>query len=263
MKHLLPLLILATALSSCVNHRQLVNFNEEPTLPYGTVEDIINRRQLRIQPDDILHITVDSYNEEAAKPFNRDGGMGMRGGQNMGVGGQGGGLLLTGYLVDSLGRIDFPVLGQVPVSGLTLDEARDLLQGRLYEYLKDAVVNIRFLNFRFTLLGEVGAPGTLTTMNPRITLLEAIGMAGDLTYYADRNRITVVREQNGKREYARLSLKDKNIFESPYFYLQQNDLVYVEPMQARVTSVSDPVFRWVSYGTTAISLVTLVLTLTR
>jgi polysaccharide export outer membrane protein len=121
---------------------------------------------------------------------------------------------------------------------------------------------VRYLNYRFTILGEANAPGNYTTFNTRLSLFEALGMAGDLTYYANRERITVIREQNGSRTYALLNLQDKEIIHSPYFYLKQNDVIYIEPMPARITSVSDPIFRWVGLFTTGISLLTLVLTLT-
>ena len=245
---------------ACVSHEELVNFNREPVLPFGEVEEILNQVEPRIQNDDILHITVNSYDEEAAKPFNRTIGSGQGAGSSASNQSY---LLLQGYLVDSTGNIDFPVIGQIKVSGFTLTEARNSLHGRLTPYLKDAVVNIRYLNYRFTVLGEVTGPGTYSSYNTKITLLEALGLAGDLTDYANRERILVIRENSGQREYALLSLKDKRIFLSQYYYLKQNDVIYVEPIEARVATVADPAFRWISFGSALLSLVTFIITIAK
>jgi polysaccharide export outer membrane protein len=247
-------------LQSCVSHEELVNFNKEPILPLGDVEEIINQVEPRIQVDDILHITVNSYDEEAASPFNRALTFSQGGGFNTNNQNT---ILLHGYLVDSSGNIDFPVIGQMKVSGFTLAEARSELESRLTRYLKDAVVNVRYLNYRFTVLGEVTTPGTYSSYNTKITVMEALGLAGDLTDYANRERILVIREKNGHREYAMLSLKDKRIFLSPYYYLKQNDVIYIEPIEARVATVADPAFRWISFGSALLSLVTFVITIAK
>jgi polysaccharide export outer membrane protein len=133
----------------------------------------------------------------------------------------------------------------------------------LQTYLQDPVVNMRFLNFKVTVLGEVNRPGTLRLTNKRVTILEAIGMANDLTPYANRTNVLVIRENEGRREYARLNLQDDNIFTSKYFYLMQNDVIYVEPLPARTATTADLFQRIISYTSGALSLVTLILTLTR
>jgi polysaccharide export outer membrane protein len=122
---------------------------------------------------------------------------------------------------------------------------------------------MRFLNLKITILGEVNNPGTIRLSNKRVTLLEAIGMAGDLSIYANRNNVLVIREENGKRTTARLDLQTAEIFTSPYFYLQQNDVVYIEPTKARIATVADPVQRFISYGSGVLSIVTLIIALTR
>ncbi|HMO39139.1 MAG TPA: polysaccharide biosynthesis/export family protein [Saprospiraceae bacterium] len=261
--HGLLLCLLLSSLSSCVTHQQLLNFQGEE-LPLNQPEDILNAVNLRIQPEDLLRITVHSYDEEAAAPFNIEGT--EQGGGNrmmMGGGGQNSqGLeLFMGYFVDREGMIDFPVLGRVPVAGLTLEEAKFKLLDMLQTYLKDAVVNMRFLNFKVTVLGEVNLPGTVRLTNKRVTVLEALGMAGDLTPYANRANILIIREHEGKRVYERLNLQDNSVFVSPYFYLMQNDVVYIEPLRARTATTADLFQRIIAYTSAGLSVLTLVLTL--
>jgi len=258
------LLILTTlALHSCVSHEELINFNED-AFPLNTAESIAGQSSLLVQPEDLLHITVQSYDPEAAAAFNPPVSAGPN--QQMMVQGLQGGNqleLFSGYFVDRQGVIDFPVLGQVPVAGKTLDEIKGDLYARLRPYLNDAVVNIRFLNFKVTVLGEVNAPGQLRLTNQRVTLLEALGQAGDLTPYANRRNILLIREQDGQRIYARINLRKRELFYSPYFYLKQNDLIYVEPLRARVATVADPAQRFISYSSGVLSVITLILAIAK
>lgn len=263
-KHLLYTIALAVSLSSCVSHQELVNFNQAQ-LPYGSPENILNAMELKIQPEDLLRITVHSFDPLAAAPFNiePEGQNNMQMGVQGGQGGSNSLELFMGYFVDQEGAIDFPVLGRIEVAGLTLEQAKFKIYGLLQPYLRDAVVNMRFLNFKITVLGEVNAPGTVRLTNKRVTLLEAIGMAGDLSDYANRTNVLVIREQAGSRQYARLDLQSADIFSSPYFYLQQNDVVYVEPIKARVATVADPAQRIIGYASAGLSIVTLIIALRR
>lgn len=257
-------LILGLSLSSCVSHKELINFNEAQ-LPYGSPETILNALELKIQPEDLLRITVHSFDPLAAAPFNIEAA-GQQNLQGIGQGTQGGNYtleLFMGYLVDQEGYIDFPVLGRIKVEGLTIEEAKIKIYELLQPYLKDAVVNMRYLNLKVTILGEVQTPGVQRLSNKRVTLLEALGMAGDLSDYANRNNILVIREEEGRRTYTRLDLHSAEIFTSPYFYLQQNDVIYVEPIQARVATVADPAQRIISYASAGLSIVTLIIALTR
>ncbi|WP_425421131.1 polysaccharide biosynthesis/export family protein [Phaeodactylibacter xiamenensis] len=256
-------------LSSCVQHRQLINFNEA-NLPEDTPEQIVNAMNLTIQPEDLLRIDVHSIDPLAAAPFNPGTGPDGQRPQNMqmmqGNQGQGGNYMLElfqGYLVDQNGYIDFPVLGQLKVEGLTIEEAKGQIYELLQEYLKDPVVEMRFLNLKITILGEVNLPGVQRLSNKRVTLLEALGMAGDLSDYANRNNVLVIREEEGRRTYTRLDLQSAEIFTSPYFYMQQNDVIYVEPIQARIATVADPAQRIISYTTAGLSLISLIIALSR
>jgi polysaccharide export outer membrane protein len=270
MNRIAPLLLLYVLLSSaaCVTHKQLVIFPSESTV-FNSPEQLLNAVELRIQPDDLLHITVQSFDTEAAAPFNPGQQNGVGGGQfalqqgQLGGGGFNGSELFSGFFVDREGFINFPVLGRLKVEGLTLSETEQLISDKVKQYLKDGVVNVRFLNFKITFLGEVLRPGTLRLSNQRINLLEALGMAGDFTPYANRTNVLLIREQNGQRFYQRLNFQDPLLMQSPYFYLQQNDVIYVEPAQAKVATVSDPFQRFFSYGSAILSVVTLVIALFR
>ena len=142
---------------------------------------------------------------------------------------------LVGYLVNQDGNIDFPILGEIHVEGLTRMQATELIKKRLIEeeLIKDPIVTVQFLNFKVSVIGEVGRPGTFDISGDRITLLEALSMAGDLTIYGRRDRVAVIREKDGKRSILYHDLRSSDIFQSPCYYLQQNDIVYVEPNNAK------------------------------
>lgn len=263
MKIIRYLFFLALLTTSCVTYEPLINFEEG--VPTQSTEEILNQMELRIQPEDLLKIDVYSTNPKAVAAFNlqQAGGGQQMNMQQLGVRGEGTNNLefFMGYFVNAEGSVDLPYLGAVDVNGLTLAQAKNKIGDQLKSYVTDAVVNIRFLNFKVTVLGEVNRPGALRLSNQRVTLLEAIGMAGDLTPYANRTEVLIVREVRGERTYARLNLQDYDIFESPYFYLQQNDVVYVEPLRSRIATVADPLQRFIGYGSGVLSIVTLIIAL--
>lgn len=262
---LLMSVTIAILMTSCVQHKQLINFNTAD-LPEDAPEQIINAMNLTIQPEDLLRIEVSSIDPLAVAPFNLSpAGQQQQIGQllNQTAGGNYGPELFMGYFVDQNGYIDFPVLGPLKIEGLTIEEAKSLIYEQLEEYLKDPVVNMRFLNLKVTILGEVRAPGVQRLSNKRVTLLEALGMAGDLSDYANRNNVLIIREEKGERTYTRLDLQSSEIFESPYFYMQQNDVIYVEPIQARIATVADPAQRIIQYATAGLSLISLIIALSR
>ncbi|MCB9082602.1 MAG: polysaccharide biosynthesis/export family protein [Lewinellaceae bacterium] len=259
-------LMVFLVLSSCVRQKDLVTFRDA-NFNLAQAEAIANQMELKIQPEDLLQVDVATGQGEidqlATAPFN------LPIGQNQLMQMQGGSQgstpleLFMGYFVDSEGFVDLPTLGRVEVGGLTLREAKQKLIGLLTPYLNVPVVNIRFLNFKVTVLGEVTAPGAIRLSNQRVTILEALGYAGDFTPYANRSSVLLIREQDGQRTYTQLNLQQKDIFTSPYFYLQQNDVIYVQPTQAKVATVADPLQRAISYGSGVISIVTLIIALTR
>lgn len=250
-------LILAASFStsSCVRYPELVSLAPiNDSIPPEVIENFVD---LKIVPQDLLSIQISSYPPETAAPFNINQNIGNVGNiQNLqGLG------LFSGYLVDNEGNIDFPTLGTIKVAGLTTREIKNEIIEKLRPYLTEPVVNVRIINFKVTVSGEVNRPGTVAITNQRITILEAVGLAGDFTNYANRANVLVTREEGGIRKYARLNLQSPEVFQSPYFYLQQNDYVYVEPIKARVATVADPFSRALSFGSAALSLVTIIVTL--
>lgn len=184
---------------------------------------------LVIQSDDILSIKVSSSKPEDVAAFQLE-----RESQNTGGTGANALGVLDGYRVNEDGKIYLPFVGEITAAGKTVSELRKELVASLQEgFIKDASVQVRFLNFRVTILGEVNLPSAYTIPNERLTVLEAIGMAGDFTPYAKRNSILIIRERNEVREFVRINAQDKSLFQSPYFYLQPNDLVYVSPLKAK------------------------------
>lgn len=253
--HYLCLLLLVGSFHSCVSHQELVNFNEGAAFPV-TPEDIVGIPEIRIQPDDILSINVHLQFElspEDKTPFAGQTGSSAAGG--------GSSTADNGYLVDKTGYIDFPIIGRVKLGGLTTAEAKTAIAQGLLQYYKDPIVNVRFLNFKFTVFGEVMAPGTYSFPEEKITILEAIGTARDLTTYANRTNLLIIREVDGKREYGRIDLHSRQLFLSPYFYLRPNDIIYVEPLKEKVSTVSDRfnrVLPWVGIGTTLLNLLIII-----
>ena len=147
-----------------------------------------------------------------------------------------GNLQLQTYLVNYDGNIDFPVLGTIKVEGLTRTDLTSMLKERIKEYANDPIVNIRLANFTVTVLGEVARPGTFTIQDERITLLEALGLANDLTIFGKRKNVLLIREIDGKKKYAKIDLTSINTLNSPIYYLQQNDVIYVEQNRAKIRS---------------------------
>lgn len=242
------LCFLLPALFSCYNVRKIVYFSNVPDTSLGKVlvQDSVRRFQALIESGDLLDIGVNSLSVAAAAPFNSNGA---------GLPSSGGKADATGYLVDRDGNIDFPVLGKIRAAGEPTATLRDTLENRLQAYLTQPTVNIHYLNFRITVLGEVSRPSTYNITGEKVSIVDALGMAGDLTIYGKRENIMVVREVDGRREFARLDLASSNIFESPYYYLKQNDIVYVEPRKPKIAASDDRVVRDVSIGTGLLAIV--------
>jgi polysaccharide export outer membrane protein len=172
----------------------------------------------------------------------KDGGMDymLISGGNMGGSGGGGMAGVTkGYLVDKEGFIDFPVAGKIQIGGLTIRQAKEVVGAKLKDYVKDPVVELRILNYKVIVLGEVGRVGPIIAANHKINIIEAIAAAGDIPITGRKDNILITRMNNGKREYARVNINSKDIFNSPYYYLKQNDIIYVEPNKVRRQDASN------------------------
>ncbi|RZJ28100.1 MAG: polysaccharide export protein [Flavobacterium sp.] len=181
-----------------------------------------------IQPDDMLYINVTSQNEDAVQAFN----VAIEKQMNSVASNR------FSYLVDKDGNIDFPVLGVLKAGGLTRTEFVEMLKTRLKTYVSDPVVNLRFLNFKVTMLGEVASPGRINVDGDRLTLLDAIAQSGDLTLFGMRDNILIVRENNGEKTFNRVDITKADFVNSPFYYLKQNDVVYIEPRRAKVDSTA-------------------------
>ena len=187
----------------------------------------------KIMPKDLLSITVNTTDPQAAAPFNLTVQTPLNAAQtNINTTTQ---PTLQQYLVSNEGDIDFPVLGRLHVGGLTKNEAENLIRERLKPYLKESpIVTVRMANYKISVLGEVAHPGTFNVSNEKVNVLEALAMAGDMTVYGIRTNVKLIREEaDGKREIIELDLTKSDIVLSPYFYLRQNDILYVTPNKTK------------------------------
>jgi len=232
-KSFVPLCGLVILISSCVNTRKSVYFVDQQDAIFASK---ISVPETIIAPNDLLSITVSSLNPSASSVFNAPNVMYATNTPTNG----GGPVQASGYLVDSDGNIQFPLLGTIKVAGLNENALRMQIVKSLVDkkLLVDPVVTIRHLNFRVTVLGEVGNPTVISVPTEKITLLEALGLAGDVTIFGKRDNIMVIREENNNKIIKRLNLNTSEIFESPYYYLRSNDIVYVEPNKAKVSGSS-------------------------
>jgi polysaccharide export outer membrane protein len=164
---------------------------------------------------------------------------------------------LSGYLVNPDGTLELPLIGKVPVGGLTTAQVADRIREKLKEYLKEPTVNIRNQNFRVSVMGEVARPSLFTIPNEKITMLEALSLAGDITIYGRRDNVLLIREVNGLRTFTRIDLTNRDLFRSPYFYLRPNDVIYVEPGRARVAS-ADRTYQLLPIALSALSFLAII-----
>lgn len=214
-------LFIIITLFSCGSKKDVVYF--QTAKDFETIVDT-NTFTPKLKVNDIISVYVSTFDLEAVEPFN------LKKGQT-----NSGGLQYIDYLIDIDGNIDYPVLGKIKLIGLSVEQAKELLKQKLSDYLKDPIVNIRILNFRIAVLGEVNRPGMYQVSGERITLLEAIALAGDLKIKARRENILVVRDFNGTKTYTRIDLTNKELFNSPVYFLTQNDVVYVQPNKSAIT----------------------------
>ena len=225
--------LLGLFITSCGSQKRLPNnYIEDVTDTIG--KDAVKIPDPTIQKNDLLSILIYSATTvpETDAPYNLP---------NLG-GTTATGTTVSGYLVDSKGNIEYPRIGTIHVEGLTKSELGDLIKSRINEpvkQLENPSVIVRFLNYKITVLGEVARAGSFNLPTERITILEALGLAGDVSVYGKRNNVKVIREINGTREIGTIDLTSKNLFESPYYYLVQNDLVYVEAKKTKAKQADD------------------------
>ena len=246
--------------TSCASSKKVVYLQDVVPLKQ---QDIEQKYEVYIHNDDLLAIMVNSKTA-----YRRQRQMCIR--DRLGSGStNSGSQRVLGYLVDGNGDIDFPILGKLHVAGLTRMQLTEMIKQRLIEgdLIKDPIVTVQFLNYKVSVMGEVNRPGSFNISGDRITLLEALSMAGDLTIYGRRDRVAVIREKDGKRMILMHDLRSSDIFNSPCYYLQQNDIVYVEPNKAKAgqseINQNKSVGVWLSAASILVSIASLIVTLTK
>lgn len=222
--HTIFLVTTALLVFSCASRKDIVYLQD------ASSENVSSsaKFELVIQPDDMLQIIVSAENPEVAAPYNLKSNPvnEAMAGQNQG----------DGYLVDANGEIDFPQIGKIKLAGLTRLQAVEKIKEILKEYITAPSVQMRIVNFKIAVLGEVNAPGMHKVNGERITVLEALSLAGDLSIYGKRKNIMVIREKEGTKTIEKIDITNKNFINSPYYYLTQNDVVYVEPNKTKVNN---------------------------
>lgn len=248
--YLLSILLLITA--SCATPTKVIYFENANRYQSEVVkQSYVNK----IQKDDLLSISVGSKSQELALPFNQ---VPIIAQPNQTINN-------VGYLVSPEGEITFPILGKIKVTNMTHAELASMIEKMIIEgqYINDPTVTIKLLNYKISVLGEVTQPGIKNITSDRITIFEALGLAGDLTIFGRRDNISLIREENGKRTVASLDINDRSIFESPYYYLHPNDVIYIEPNRKKMkSSVGNPAAMSTIFSASSL-LVTIINFLTR
>lgn len=252
------------AMASCTSYKKVPYLQNSEEVDTTIVSELYDAR---IQPKDMLTITVSSEKPEAAIPFNltvpttmyssNGGGNGNRSLSSQ--------PMLQTYLVDNDGYIDFPILGKLQVEGMTKGELEEYIKGRIKSnFTTDPIVTVRMSNYKVTIIGEVNSPGVKSIANEKVNVFEALAMAGDLTLFGKRDNVKLVRENtDGTKSIIPIDLNDANLIYSPYYYLQQNDILYVEPnkAKARGADISSMTSLWFSATSLLMAVITFVLNL--
>ena len=232
--------------ASCGSPKNIIYFQNVPI--QNDSSSVVSKYEIRIANNDNLLITVSSKNPQAAAVFNVISVDRSTTTQN---------LQWQGFLVDQFGNINFPLIGTIHLSGLTKSQAISLLQEKISAFIEDPVVNIRFMNYKVTVLGEVNRPGNYTIEDEKLTVVQSLGLAGDMTIYGNRRNIIVCREVFGEKLFYKVDITSSDIFNSPVYYLQQNDVVYVEPNNAKVRTSTN----YTQNSSLGISVISLLLTI--
>lgn len=248
-KFLYTLTVIGLMMATACSAPQKTIYFSDNTLQNASVQvdNIDRRKEVTILPEDILAIKVSTISSIVEKGGINPVAIFNEGGTAYSItasaGGAGGGAANSaqnlGYLVDVNGFIDYPVIGKLKVSGLTLRQLKDLLADKLKAYVKEPVVEANIINFHVTVFGEVGRVGQIVAANQKISILDALAAAGDIPITGRKDNVLIIRETEGKREYARLNLNSRTLFSSPYYYLKQNDIIYIEPARIRKQENND------------------------
>ena len=257
-KYGLMAFIIGIIFSSCTDVKKVAYFKD---VPDSTKEKMVRDAPYTdpiIIPDDILSVTITLIDPTTAAPVNQASVAPVSAASTSSAVAPG---LVPGLLVDREGNISFPIMGTIKVAGLTSYEAKERIKTEAKKYFKDPDVQVRFANYKVTVIGEVAHPATFVVPNEKVSVLDAIGMAGDLTIYGRRENVMVIRENNGKKELYRLNLNSSDIFKSPYFYLKQNDVVYVEPNKSKAVQADAEQTRFIEIAASVATGILLILRL--
>lgn len=256
-KLLLGVLLLLT---SCTSYQKIPYLQDFETV--NATEELTAMYDAHIRPKDLLTITVNTTDPEAAAPFNLTIQSAANSNLTQWVTQQ---AALQQYLVDNQGNIDFPVLGELHLGGLSMNEAESMIREKLQPFLKETpIVTVRMVNYKISVLGEVAKPGTFIINNEKVNVLEALAMAGDMTIWGLRDNVKLVREEeDGKRNIVVLDLNRADIVKSPYYHLQQNDILYVSPnkTKAKNSDTGQSTSLWVSATSILVSIASLLVTI--
>lgn len=260
MKKIFPLIaivVVCLVFGSCGSSKHIAYFQNADSISYAASKGLFDAK---IMPKDLLTITVSATDPKAATPFN------LSVTNTLSASGQlstSGGSLQT-YLVDNDGFINFPVVGQIHVAGLTKRECENRIKEKVAPYMsaeENPIITVKMASFKVTIAGEVKSPGVFNVDQEKISVIEALARAGDLTIYGKRENVLLIREDaTGQKSVHRINLNDANIINSPYYYLQQNDYIYVEPnkVQAQNSNIGSSVTIWFSVVSVVMSAASLI-----
>lgn len=250
--------------ASCVSTKKISYLNDIPDSNYITPYELSLEKYTDpvIQPNDILQVSIQTLDPQAStlmgvqatSTYSVQSGTSLAGGTTTAI---------QGYMVDGEGYISIPLVGKLQVNGLNTTQVKQLIEQRAALYYKNPVVNVRFVNFTVTVLGEVNRTGQIVLSNEKTSIFDVLGAAGDMTPYARRQDVLVIREEGGIKKFIRLNLYSKDVFQSPYFYMKQRDVVYVEPNKSKAVSANTTETRVLSFTGVFISILTLVLYISR
>jgi polysaccharide export outer membrane protein len=248
----------ALFLSSCGSTPNVVYLSNLDSLKYVQIPKAAFKQPL-IQVDDILNVTIQTQDVTDPSAFNQTSPL-PGGATSSEPSAAAAGSAITGFLVDEEGNIEIPIIGAIKVAELTTNQAKNLIKTRASKYYKDPTVQVRFANYKVTVLGEVAKPAAYVMPNEKVTIFDAISLAGDLTISGKRNNVMLMRDNGDKKDIIRLDLTSSEVVASPYYYLKQNDVIYVEPSKAKVGASNAPRTQLITVG---VAIATLLITIFR
>jgi polysaccharide export outer membrane protein len=239
--------------SSCASKRETVYLNDlSDTIPSQTIQ-MSKFTEPIIQKDDILSISIETISPSATSANLQTAGSSSTSPTSTQPN-------TSGYLVDNNGEVQLPMIGKLKLTGLTTSQAKSLILEKAAFYLKDPIVQVRFVNFKITVIGEVNKPATYTVTSEKVSIFDALGMAGDLTIFGKRENVTLIRDNEGSKDIIRLNLASSNFVKSPYFFLKQNDVLYIQPNDAKIASNNSARRQILTTAISVISVIVLLIT---